>query len=97
MLWNPYLMQRVVRVTYNLPRDLPSEDVLKSVQWDSLFDMYKAKIYNIFNYIAPSCLEHDPEAREQVRLASSPSHDRSAFRNVLHEELHLVPSIAWNL
>ena len=35
---------RAVRVIYNLPRDIPSEDVRKTANWDSLFDTYKVKI-----------------------------------------------------
>ena len=34
---------RAARVIYNLSLDLPSVDVRKSVKWDSLFDMYRAK------------------------------------------------------
>ena len=53
---------RVAGVTYNLPRDIPSEDVRKTAKWDSLFDTYKVKIatliYDIYNRITPSCLEH---------------------------------------
>ena len=41
---------------------MPSEDVRKRANWDSLFDTYKVKIatlsYNIYNRITPSCLEH---------------------------------------
>ena len=32
------------RVIYNLPHDMPSEDVRKTANWDSLFDTYKVKI-----------------------------------------------------
>ena len=35
---------RAARVIYNLPRDMPSEDVRKTANWDSLFDTYKVKI-----------------------------------------------------
>ena len=31
---------RAARVIYNLPRDMPSEDVRKTAYWDSLFDTY---------------------------------------------------------
>ena len=52
---------RAAWVIYNLPRDLPSVGVRKSIRWDLLFDMYKAKIatliYKIFHRITPSCLE----------------------------------------
>ena len=41
---------------------MPSEDIRKTANWDSLFDTYKVKkatlIYNIYNRITPSCLEH---------------------------------------
>ena len=50
------------RVIYNLPCDMPSEDVRKTADWASLFDTYKVKIatliYNIYNRITPSCWEH---------------------------------------
>ena len=50
------------RVIYNLPHDMPSEDVRKTANWDSLFNTYKVKIAtlirNIHNRITPSCLEH---------------------------------------
>ena len=53
---------RGARVIYSLPRNMPSEDVRKIAYWDSLFDTYKVKIatliYNIYNCITPSCLEH---------------------------------------
>ena len=56
-----FIHGRAAWVIYNLPRDLPSVDVQKSVKWDLLFDMYKAKIatliYKIFHRITPSCLE----------------------------------------
>jgi len=63
ILWNPY-----IRVKYNLPRDMPSEDVRKTANWDSLFDTYKVKIatliHNIYNRITPSCLEHIIQRKE---------------------------------
>ena len=62
---------RAARVIYNLPRDMPSEDVRKTANWDSLFDTYKVKIatliYNtgIYNrIITPSCLEHIIQKKE---------------------------------
>ena len=32
------------RIIYNLPHDIPSENVRKTAKWDSLFDIYKVKI-----------------------------------------------------
>ena len=59
---------RAARVIYNLSRDMPSEDVRKTANWDSLFDTYKVKIatliYNIYNRITPSCLEHIIQRKE---------------------------------
>ena len=56
------------RVIYNLPHDMPSEDVRKTAKWDSLFDTYKVKIAtlirNIHNRITPSCLEHIIQRKE---------------------------------
>ena len=41
---------------------MPSEDVRKIANWDSLFDIYKVKIailiYNIYNRVTPSCLDY---------------------------------------
>ena len=59
------------------------------------FDMYKAKIatlsYKIFNWKTPSCLEHQSRG-ERTSFASSPSCECFAFRNLLHEEHHLIPA-----
>ena len=59
---------RAARVIYNLPRDMPSEDVRKTANWDFLFDTYKVKIatliYNIYNRITPPCLEHIIQRKE---------------------------------
>ena len=56
------------RVIYNLPHDMPSEDVRKTANWDSLFDTYKVKIatliHNIHSRITPSCLEHIIQRKE---------------------------------
>ena len=52
---------------YNLPRDMPSADVRKVAEWDSLFDTYKVKIatiYKIYNHTTPSCLEHLIQRKE---------------------------------
>ena len=58
------------RVIYNLPCDMPSEDVRKTADWASLFDTYKVKIatliYNIYNRITPSCWEHNYYPKERV-------------------------------
>jgi len=47
---------------------MPSEDVRKIANWDSLFDTYKVKIvtliYNIYNRITPLCLEHIIQRKE---------------------------------
>ena len=47
---------------------MPSEDVRKTANWDSLFDTYKVKIAtlirNIHNRITPSCLEHIIQRKE---------------------------------
>ena len=59
---------RAARVIYSLARDMPSEDVTKIADWDSLFNTYKVKIatliYNIYNCITPSCLEHTIQRKE---------------------------------
>ena len=47
---------------------MPSEDVRKTANWDSLFHTYKVKIatliYNIYNRKTPSCLEHIIQRKE---------------------------------
>ena len=47
---------------------MPSEDVRKTANWDSLFDIYKVKIatliYNIYKRTIPSCLEHIIQRKE---------------------------------
>ena len=47
---------------------MPSEDIRKTANWDSLFDTDKVKIatfiYNIYNRIAHSCLEHIIQRKE---------------------------------
>ena len=60
---------RAARVIYNLPCDMPSEDVRKTANWDSLFDIYKVKVAtliynNIYNRTTPSCLEHIIQRKE---------------------------------
>ena len=86
---------RAAKVIYNLPRDLPSVDVQKSVKWDLLFDMCKAKIatliYKIFHRITPSFLEHLIQRRENKY--NFRHHHRVTVRNAPHEELHLVQRI----
>ena len=59
---------RAARVISNLPRDMPTEDVRKTANWDSLFDISKVKIaaliYNLYNRITPSCLDHIIQRKE---------------------------------
>ena len=59
---------RAARVIYNLPRDMPSENVRQTANWDSLFDAYKVKIatliFNIYNGRISSCLEHIIQRKE---------------------------------
>ena len=59
---------RAARVTSNLPRDMPSKDVRKTANWLSLFNTYKVKIatliYNIYNHLTSSCLEHIIQRKE---------------------------------
>ena len=47
---------------------MPSEDIRKTANWDSLFDTYKVKIatliYNVYNHITHSCLEHIIQRKE---------------------------------
>ena len=60
---------RAARVMYNLSHNMPSEDARKTANWVSLFDTYKVKIatliYNIYNRITPSCLEHIIQRKEK--------------------------------
>ena len=47
---------------------MPSEDVRKTANWDSLFYIYKVEIatliYNIYNRMTPSCLDHIIQRKE---------------------------------
>ena len=85
---------RTARVIYNLPRDMPSEDIRKNAYWDSLFDTYKVKIatfiYNIYNHITHSCLEHIIQRKEH-KYDLRHQHRVSAQRfETLCEKLFLV-------
>ena len=57
ILWNPFIIGL-----------LESEDVRKTANLVSLFDTYKVKIailiYNIYNCITASCLEHIIQRKE---------------------------------
>ena len=86
---------RAARVIYNLPRDMPSGDIRKTANWDSLFDTYKVKIatliYNIYNGITPSCLEHIIQRKEHKYDLRHTTYDlRTTFWNFIWKTLFLV-------
>ena len=96
---------RAARVTciYNLPRDMPSEDVRKTANWVSLFDTYKVKIatliYNIYNCITPSCLEHIIQ-RKESKYDLHHQHRVSVQRletYYMKNSISYRGSIVWNL
>ena len=93
---------RAARVIYNLPRDMPSEDVRKTANWDSLFDTYKVKIatliYNIYNRITPSCLDHIIQ-RKESKYGLRHQHRVSVQRFETHYMKNSISyrgSIVWN-
>ena len=94
---------RAAKVIYNLPRDMPSEDVRKTANWDSLFDTYKVKIatliYNIYNRITPSCLEHIIQ-RKESKYDLRHQHRVSVQRfetYYMKNSISYRGSIVWNL
>ena len=94
---------RAARVIYNLPRDMPSEDVRKTANWDSLFDTYKVKIatliYNICNRITPSCLVHIIQ-RKESKYDLHHQHRLSVERFETYHMKNSISyrgSIVWNL
>ena len=94
---------RAARVIYNLPRDMPSEEVRKTANWDSLFDTYKVKmatlIYNIYNRITPSCLEHIIQ-RKESKYDLRHQHRVSVQRfetYYMKNSISYRGSIVWNL
>ena len=73
---------------------MPSEDIRKNAYWDSLFDTYKVKIatfiYNIYNHITHSYLEHIIQRKEH-KYDLRHQHRVSAKRfETLCEKLFLV-------
>ena len=94
---------RAARVIYNLPCDMPSEDARKTANWDSLFDTYKVKIatliYNIYNRITPSCLEHIIQ-RKESKYDLRHQHHVSVQRFETYDMKNSISyrgSIVWNL
>ena len=79
---------------------MPSEDVRKTANWDSLFDTYKVKIatliYNIYNRITPSCLEHIIQRKESKH---DPCHQNriSVQRFETYYMKNSISYIVWNL
>ena len=102
ILWNPYAV-RAARVIYNLPRDMLAEDVRITANWDSLFDTYEVKIatliYNIYNRITPSCLEHIIQ-RKESKYDLRHQHRVSVQRfetYYMKNSISYRGSIVWNL
>ena len=82
---------------------MPSEDVRKTANWDSLFDTYKVKIatliYNIYNRITPSCLEHIIQ-RKESKYDLRHQHRVSVQRfetYYMKNSISYRGSIVWNL
>ena len=82
---------------------MPSEDVRKTANWDSLFDTYKVKIatliYNIYNRITPSCLEHIIQ-RKESKYDLHHQHRVSVQRfetYYMKNSISYRGSIVWNL
>ena len=82
---------------------MPSEDVRKTANWNSLFDTYKVKIatliYNICNRITPSCLEHIIQ-RKESKYDLRHQHRVSVQRfetYYMKNSISYRGSIVWNL
>ena len=82
---------------------MSSEDVRKTANWDSLFDTYKVKIatliYNIYNRITPSCLEHIIQ-RKESKYDLRHQHRVSVQRfetYYMKNSISYRGSIVWNL
>ena len=82
---------------------MPSEDVRKTANWNSLFDTYKVKIatliYNIYNRITPSCLEHIIQ-RKESKYDLRHQHRVSVQRfetYYMKNSISYRGSIVWNL
>ena len=93
---------RAARVIYNLPRDMPSEDVRKTANWDFLFDTYKVKIatliYNIYNRITPPCLEHIIQRKEhKYDLPHQHRVRAQRFETYVKNSISRRGSIVWNI
>ena len=77
---------------------MPSEDVRKTANWDSLFDTYKVKIatliYDIYNRITPSCLEHIIQRKESTYdLRHQHRVSVQRFETYLYEKLYFLQRI----
>ena len=83
---------RAAKVIYNLPRDMPSGDIRKTANWGSLFDTYKVKIatliYNIYNHITPSCLQHIIQRKEHKYDLRHQQRVSAQRFETLHEKLY---------
>ena len=93
---------RAARVIYNLLRDMPSEDVRKTANWDFLFDTYKVKIatliYNIYNRITPPCLEHIIQRKEhKYDLRHQHRVRAQRFETYVKNSISRGGSIVWNI
>ena len=82
---------------------MPSEDVRKTANWNSLFDTYKVKIatliYNICNRITPSCLVHIIQ-RKESKYDLHHQHRVSVQRfetYYMKNSISYRGSIVWNL
>ena len=81
---------------------MPSEDVRKTASWDSLFDTYKVKIatliYDIYNRITPSCLEHIIQMKEsKYDLRHQHRVSVQRFETYMKNSISYRGSIVWNL
>ena len=82
---------------------MPSEDVRKTANWDSLFDIYKVKIatliYSIYNRTTASCLEHIIQ-RKEPKYNLRRQHRVSVQRfetYYMENSISYRGSIVWNL
>ena len=81
---------------------MPTEDVRKTANWDSLFDIYKVKIatliYNIYNRITPSYLDHIIQRKEpKYKLCHQHRVSVRGFETYMKNSISYRGSIVWNL
>lgn len=101
IIWNPYIVGLRELYYYNLPRDMPSEGVRKTANWDSLFDTCKVKIatlIRIYNCITPLCVDHTIQRKESKHDLRQQCVSVQCFKTYCAKNsISHRGSIVWNL